>query len=246
MEQDEYRRMADNGERHWWYRSTRALLQQLLEPHLARLSPDDLLLDAAGGTGATGGWLADRIPTALLDYERFALDIARTDHPGYRPVRGDLNHLPFADGSVGLVLCVTALYHALVPDPAAVVAEFARVTRPGGVVCLLEPGGRRLWRSHDAVTQAARRFSVGELQVMASRAGLDVLTATGAYSFLVPPAFALHLFERKTDTSDVGRNQSGLGGAFGALAAAERRWLRRHTLPFGLSAVVLARKPIPD
>ena len=46
------------------------------------------------------------------------------------------------------------------PDPQAIVTEFARVTKPGGLVCLMEPGGKRLWRGHDDVTHTARRFSL--------------------------------------------------------------------------------------
>ena len=33
-ERDEYERMADVEDRHWWYRSTRELLAQVLAPHL--------------------------------------------------------------------------------------------------------------------------------------------------------------------------------------------------------------------
>lgn len=242
MDEDEYRRMAAAGEAHWWYRSTRALLRQLVEPHL-RADPAAMYLDAAGGTGATGGWLTEHAPTVIADYELFALQAAATDHPGYRPVRADLNHLPFDDESFSAVLCVTALCHRMNPDPGAIVRDFARIARPGAVVALMEPGGKRLWRSHDDVTHTARRFSVADLRTLATEAGLEIVTATGAYSFLVPPAFVMGIVERGKNRSDVGRNQSGLGGLLGWAAAAERRLLRRFNLPFGLSAIVIARKP---
>ena len=70
-----------------------------------------------------------------------------------------------------------------------------------------------------------------------------MLRATGAYSFLVPPAALLGVLERGEQRSDVGRNQSGLRGLLGALARAERALLRRYDLPFGLSAIVVARRP---
>lgn len=235
--------MAEAGESHWWYRNTRSLLRQLIEPHLDR-SPDGLHLDAAGGTGATGGWLTEHAPTVLLDFEQFALQAAVEDYPGYLPLRGDLNTLPFVDGSFSSVLCVTALCHRMNPDPAAIVADFARIAKPGAVVALMEPGGKRLWRSHDDVTHTARRFSVGDLEAMALASGLEILTATGAYSFLVPPAFVMGIIEKNKAKSDVGRNQSGLGGLLGTLAAVERRLLKRVRLPFGLSAIVVARKPL--
>ncbi|MEO7397661.1 MAG: methyltransferase domain-containing protein [Ilumatobacteraceae bacterium] len=245
MDTDEYRRMAESGERHWWYRSTRLLLRELIEPHLD-LNSVNRYLDAAGGTGATGGWLTTLAPTTLAvlaDYDAFALEVARTDHPDYRPVRADLNALPFADGSFSTVLCVTALCHRMNPDPGALVRDLARVAGAGAVVALMEPGGKRLWRGHDDVTHTGRRFSVRELRTMASAAGLDIITATGAYTFLVPPAFVMGLLERRRAKSDVGRNRSGLGGILGMLATAERRVLRRFELPFGLSVIVIARKP---
>lgn len=245
MDADEYRRMAAAGERHWWYDSTRQLLQQLLVPHLSGLAGrgDAIVLDAGGGTAATGGWMTQYAPVVLADFEPMALDVARDEHDPLRPVLADLNQLPFADDSFDVVLCVTALCHRMNPDPGQIVRDFARITRPGGLVCLMEPGGKRLWRGHDEVTHTGRRFSVGELSTMATSAGLTVERSTGAYSFLVPPAAVLGLIERGAPKSDVGRNESGLGGTFGVLARAERRVLRRFDAPIGLSAIAVARKP---
>lgn len=234
--------MAEAGEVHWWYRSTRALLMQLLEPHIAQ-GPGALHLDAAGGTGATGSWLAARAPTVLADFDQFAVEIGRRDQPGYLPALADLNHLPFANDSFDTVLCITALCHRMNPDPAAIVRDFVRVAKPGAMIALMEPGGKRLWRSHDEVTHTGRRFSVADLRTMAEDSGLEIVKVSGAYSFLVPAAFVLGIVERNRAKSDVGRNQSGLGGVLGALAAVERRLLRRINLPVGLSAIVVARKP---
>jgi hypothetical protein len=58
----------------------------------------------------------------------------------------------------------------------------------------------------------------------------------------VPPAAVLAVLERGRETSDVGRNQSGLGGGMGALATVERKLLRRLDLPTGLSAIAIGRK----
>jgi SAM-dependent methyltransferase len=140
-------------------------------------------------------------------------------------------------------MCITALCHRMNPDPQVVVTEFARVTKPGGLVCLMEPGGKRLWRGHDDVTHTARRFSLAEMRSMVRGAGLDVVRATGAYSFLVPPAAVMGIVERGKNKSDVGRNESGLGGVLGQVARAERALLRKVSLPFGLSVIAIGRKP---
>ena len=151
--------------------------------------------------------------------------------------------LPFPDAAFDAVLCVTMLCHRSIASPAAVVAELGRVVKPGGLLCLWEPGVRRLDRAHDRVTHTGRRFSRGDLVEMLARSGFDIERATGAYSFLVPPAALKAVVERGTTSSDLDRNAGGLGGTLRTLAAAERRLLRRVDLPTGLSVVAIGRRP---
>jgi len=244
VDADEYRRMAAAGDRHWWYVATRQLLEQLVVPHLTPPTPQTRYLDAAGGSGATGRWLAARATTLVDDIDEDSVRYA--SEAGYRPVVADLNALPHPDDSFDAVLCVTALCHRMNEDPARTVREMARVTKPGGAVALMEPGVRRLRRGHDRVTHTARRFSRSDLAGLLRGAGLDVVRATGAYAFLVPPAAVLAMLERGRATSDVGRNESGLGGVLPALARLERALLRRADLPTGLSVIAIAVKPAPQ
>jgi SAM-dependent methyltransferase len=234
--------MARAGSSHWWYQSTRVLLEELTKPHLTSVNPDMRYLDAGGGTGATGSWLATQASTVLDDVEHEALVFAGEHHSGYRGVQADIGQLPHPAAAFDASLCVTVLCHRLIPDPQPVVRELARVTKPGGLVILMEPGVRRLRRGHDEVTHSARRFSLSDLRDLLVGADLEVVRSTGAYSFLVPPAAMLAVLERGEPKSDVGRNESGMGGAFTLLARAERALLRRTSLPFGLSVIAIGRK----
>jgi len=49
---------------------------------------------------------------------------------------GDCTRLPFADGQFDAALSRFVLQH--LPDPSAAVAEFVRVVRPGGLVCVID------------------------------------------------------------------------------------------------------------
>jgi demethylmenaquinone methyltransferase/2-methoxy-6-polyprenyl-1,4-benzoquinol methylase len=241
MEAEEYERMAAVEATHWWYAATRALLHQLVGPALAA---GGRFLDAGGGTGATGAWMGEQGALVASDALPAALSLYARAHPSLAgAAAADVRALPFPDRTFDAVLCVTVLCHRSIADPAVAVAELARVTRPGGLVVLMEPGVRRLRRAHDRVTHSARRFSVGDLRVAAVAAGLEVSRATGAYSFLVPPAAAKTLLERGRSTSDLDRHGSGFGGLLGGAAAVERRVLRRVSLPAGLSVVVVAHRP---
>jgi SAM-dependent methyltransferase len=239
MERAEYRVMADAEEDHWWYGTTRALLQDLVAP---RLVAGGRFLDAGCGTGAAGAWLNDAGRVVGLDFEPLALELYAERHPEARLLAGDVTRLPFAADSFDALLCVTVLMHRTVTDGAAAVRELVRVVRPGGTVVVLEPGVRRLRRAHDRETHSVRRFSRRELAQLVADAGCDVVRATGAYAFLVPPAAAKAVLERGRTASDLARQETGLGGILPRMAAVERRWLARHDLPFGLSVVVVATK----
>jgi SAM-dependent methyltransferase len=240
VDAEEYRRMAQVESTHWWYASTRALLQQLL---IERLPEGGRFLDVGGGTGATGAWLADRGQLVVADIEPSAVDSYRQHHTVAGAVAADLNALPFDAASFDAVLCVTVLCHRAVPSPVHAVGELARVLRPGGVLCLQEPGVRRLRRAHDRVTHTGRRFSRRDLAGLVVGAGLELERSTGAYSFLVPPAVVKMLLERDETSSDLDRNAGGLGGVLGTTAGIERRLLRRVDIPAGLSVVAVGRKP---
>jgi ubiquinone/menaquinone biosynthesis C-methylase UbiE len=93
--------------------------------------PTGTALDAACGTGRYASYLAARGHRVLgVDGSPEMLDRARVRVPHATFVRGDLHRLPLADGAVDLVVCALALVH--VRALAAVMAEFARVLRPGG------------------------------------------------------------------------------------------------------------------
>ena len=124
--------------RHWWYGATRALLTDVLGPYVRT---GGRFLDAGGGTGATGAWLADHGQLVAVDTEPQALAIYAENHRAVSAgAAADVAALPLAAEAFDAVLCVTVLCHRLVTSPAAAVEELVRVTRRGGVVCLLEPG----------------------------------------------------------------------------------------------------------
>ena len=118
--------------------------QWLLGP---RRSPE--LLEAFRGRildiGSGDRWIEKELPG---DARYVALDYPATgvDMYGGRPdVLADARKLPFADGSFDAVLCLEVLEH--VPHPGEVLAEIARVLKPGGQGWLSMPF---LYPVHDA------------------------------------------------------------------------------------------------
>ncbi len=91
------------------------------------------VLDVGCGAGFLSNHLARQgFEVTGLDSSQASLDVAeRYDTTGEaRYLLGDALHLPFADASFDVVCAMDFLEH--VEDPAAVVAEVARVLKPGG------------------------------------------------------------------------------------------------------------------
>ncbi|TWP50465.1 methyltransferase domain-containing protein [Lentzea tibetensis] len=91
-------------------------------------------LDVGCGTGAlTAAVTALAAPahTTGVDPSDGFLDTARATNPGSTFLTGDAQELPLPDAHFDAV--ISGLTLNFVPDPARAVAEFARVTRPGGI-----------------------------------------------------------------------------------------------------------------
>jgi ArsR family transcriptional regulator len=118
---------------------------QAVEDALVALVPEDppgRLLDIGTGTGRVLELLAPRVRQALgVDASKAMLALARSRlaHPGlgHCAVRlADMYRLPLADGSFDTAVLQMVLHYA--EDPAGVVAEAARVLRPGGRLIVID------------------------------------------------------------------------------------------------------------
>jgi SAM-dependent methyltransferase len=93
--------------------------------------PAGVALDAACGTGRHSAHLAEHGHQVIgVDSSPDMLERARARVPGGTFLHGDLRALPLPDNHVDLVVCALALTHHR--DLGPVLAEFARVLRPGG------------------------------------------------------------------------------------------------------------------
>jgi SAM-dependent methyltransferase len=112
-------------------------LRRLLPP----LRGDERVLDSGCGTGALAAALAPRVAEVVgVDADEAYLDAARERCPANCTfVQGDAMSLPFGYGEFDLSGCLRLLHHT--PRPELVVSELARVTRPGGVVLVVDQLG---------------------------------------------------------------------------------------------------------
>jgi 2-polyprenyl-3-methyl-5-hydroxy-6-metoxy-1,4-benzoquinol methylase len=111
---------------------SRAVIASMLDDLAAGVA-----LDAACGTGSQAEQLAARGHRVIgVDASEAMLSVARGKLPDAELRCGRLDALGLDDESVDLVTCTLALTH--VPDLGPVLAEMARVLRPGGSVLLVD------------------------------------------------------------------------------------------------------------
>jgi demethylmenaquinone methyltransferase/2-methoxy-6-polyprenyl-1,4-benzoquinol methylase len=117
------------------------------------VGPDQTVLDVATGTAAVAIELVHRTGCTVVGLdqskEMLATGRARVEAAGLTDriqlVEGSAERLPFPDASFDALTFTYLLRY--VEDPAATLAELARVVRPGGTIAALEFGlPRGVWR----------------------------------------------------------------------------------------------------
>ncbi len=179
--------VAGDMERHYspgrtWETLARAALQLV--------KPGDVL-DIASGNGVLAELLAPRAKRYIcLDSNPRVVAAARTRLASFRNVeviQGDMHTMSFPDASFDLVLLMHALTYA--DAPAAVLAESARVLRPGGQLIATT----LLRHEHRSVIEPYGHANLGftpkELTKKASHAGLAVDTCEVITREKRPPHF---------------------------------------------------------
>lgn len=122
------------GEAYLAERSAGGRERDLVEAFAADLPGGARVLDAGcgGGVPVAAALLAAGHRVVGLDASRRQLALAGERVPGAARVQGDLVGLPFGDGTFDGLVALHSIIHVPREEHDSVLAEFARVLRPGG------------------------------------------------------------------------------------------------------------------
>jgi len=264
MQTEDYEYLYRLEEEFWWFAGMRQITASLLDPLLSAHDPgaappqSRAILDAGCGTGGNLEWLAryagggrivgmDLIPTAIAFCRQ-------RGHPEL--ALGSATDLPFADRSFDLVTSFDVLVQ--IPGEGSdeqAMREMWRVLRPEGIAFVRCAAYAWMRSGHDEALDTQRRYELGELCGKMEQAGFEILRATYANTLLFPVAAVRRLALKKLGLADSGsdvkplpRQLAWLNRALIAALSWEAKRLRdpRARLPFGLSAICVARKPQPS
>lgn len=261
MRHDHLQLHLENEATNWWFVARERILCDLIEREIltdsaAAGSQDGSAVDSGSGRrfvdiGCGGGGFVEtlkRYGFAIgVDASPEAVDFARRRGVDVRQGRLP-DQVQLADESFAVVTMLDVVEH--IDDEQATLGTAFRLLHPGGHLMITVPAYDFLWSYHDTINGHKRRYTRNRLRQVLEESGLMVKKISYFNTILFPPIAAIRLLRRfvgdgaQADSPLVPRLANRL---LTGLFAAERWVLRWGSLPFGVSIVAVARKPLaPD
>ncbi len=118
-----------------YHRAFAAELQGMIDS--LPISTSDSVLDMACGDGAYSRWFAERARrVTAVDANREYVERAKAEIADVEFLCATLEDLPFDENTFDVSWCAQSLYS--LPDPVEALKRMARVTKPGGIIAVLE------------------------------------------------------------------------------------------------------------
>lgn len=237
---------------HWWFRWRFELITGLVAS--MRGGSSFRILDAGCGTGQMTKRLEKLGQAFGLDSAVEAITFARS-RGVTRLIQGSITAPPFADGSFDCVLALDVIEH--VDDDIGILSSLFEVIKPGGHLIITVPAFDALWSEHDEINHHKRRYRAPQLRRLIEEAGFSVDRVTYCNTALYLPVLitrkAKNLAravtrrgkdEDRTLQSDLGEYPKPINDALSWLMRTETRIMRKTDLPFGVSILAVASRPV--
>jgi SAM-dependent methyltransferase len=252
MEATFYEDYYQHENSHWWFRWRYDLITKLV----TSLKRDETfrILDAGCGTGQMTKQLEGIGDAVGMDSAIEAIGYARS-RGVERLVRGSITAPPFAEGSFDCVLALDVIEH--VDDDIGILTCLYRVIKPGGHLIITVPAYDALWSEHDEINHHKRRYRAGQLKMLIQEAGFDVERLTYCNTALYLPVLITRKLKNawrslsakrspgpRPPRSDLGNYPHPINEALYGLMKAETKLMESIDMPFGVSILAVATRPM--
>lgn len=248
MDIDYYAQYFAFEQNDWWFEARRRIVLDLIASHAAGGSEHGSVLDAGCGTGITLEYVEQFGRAFGVDDEMVALKFCKTRN-AERLTCAPIENLPFADASFDIVTCLDVIEH--IEEDQIAISEIARVIRPGGLLIVTVPAFQIFWSDHDVINHHKRRYRRDQIRrLLAKSFEIDLLSYYNTHLF--PLAVLVRMLKRvemmiwpsalrkvKAENTYLPRSINGL---FSWIFGSEVFWLKRGSLPIGLSIICVAHK----
>jgi SAM-dependent methyltransferase len=249
MEKDFYLQYASVEDKHWWFIARRQILQQVIRK--LNLPKNAQILEAGCGTGGNLQMLSRYGEVSAMELDEIACQLANQRQVTHVK-RGSLpDNIPFAS-DYDLVLILDVIEH-LDNDLSALEALYYKL-KPGGYLLVTVPAYMFLWSEHDEINHHKRRYQLKALKQVVKKAGYEISYGSYFNTFLFPLVATVRFLtkllpkqEKKNQnqiSSDLVVPSRLVNQILKFIFASERYFISKFPFPFGVSVLLLARKPV--
>lgn len=243
MEAAAYGGMAEAEGRHWWFAARRRIIARML--HRLDLPADARILEIGCGSGGNLEMLGAFGDLQAIEFDDAARAVARRRSTVAVGAGGLPDGLPDFAAPFDLVVMLDVLEHIEQDGPS--LDRLIGLLKPGGRLMLTVPAFQFLWSAHDTFHHHFRRYRRGKLRRLLERAGFAVDYAGYFNTFLFPLVAGVRLLGRLIGEGDpqaaLKVPAAPVNAILREIFAAEQWIMRILPLPFGVSLMVVARKP---
>lgn len=233
---------------HWWFVARRALVKHLVR--LAAPAGASAVLEIGCSGGPLMQQLRDDGYTNVtgIDVSPEAIALCRERNLGNVHVM-DAQQPDFPPASFDVITASDVLEH--LADAPRALAAWCRLLRPAGTVIVFVPAFQFLWSGHDDVNRHFHRYRASELASLLQAAGFEVQRQGYWNFFLFLPVLCVRFVKRiaagaskNPPVGDIKPVPTLLNSLLIRLLQLENRLiLAGLNFPWGISAMVIARKP---
>jgi SAM-dependent methyltransferase len=223
---------------HWYYRNKTAALKQIVQG-LENYSVLDI--------GAGSGYFSFQLLESGNAISACCVDTGYVEESNQQVNNKLLQYRKRIDSSdAKLVLLMDVLEH--VDDDVAVLTEYVRKSPAGALFVISVPAFQFMWSGHDEFLEHKRRYSLTQIEAVASQAGLKLEPGCYYYGLVFPLAFLTRLLNRlqKQDVvspkSQLRKHHPLINNLLSLLCRIELAFFRHNRIG-GLTAFCIAHKP---
>lgn len=243
MEKEFEKKYHDVEIDHWWFKSRRKYLLDLLK----NAPKDSKVLDIGCSSGI---FLKDLEKLGFKPENLFGIDISdkAIENCKANGIQNcfvmDAQNITLTE-TFDIIIASDCLEH--LQDDTKALKNWKNLLKIGGTMYVFVPAFMSLWSYHDEINMHYRRYRKAELQSKIRAENLEIQKASYWNFFLFLPVYFFRkisatFLKKKTGESDIAIGNSLVNNSLLQLITFENKLLKRVNFPFGVSTFCIARR----